>query len=126
MKLYDTDKEEKFIEKSFLTSKWKFLDTTDKSYERFWFLYAFGSDDDKTEVVVTDDPYEQQPQSTLLILNITSVIRAIRFCPTTKTQRGWSVEDYIEIVNTKDLNQILFDLPPESNLPSVVYTNYHW
>lgn len=115
MKLYDTDKEEKFIEQAFLNQNESFLESTTKAMVDFDFSTLFNNEDDKTAVLVTDNPYEQP--TSIYSSDFKYYEALFEQLDSAKQLQHKEVEvseDYIEIVNTKDLNQILFDLPPES------------
>ncbi len=117
MRLYDSVKEEKYVEKAVLEQNENFLDNGNDSGE-FDFSTLFSDDDDRTEVKITDSPFEKP----LSIYNNDSQFYAELFEQLSSANHlqynEVSVSDgYIEIMNHKDLDQILFDLPPESKPP---------
>lgn len=118
MKLYDVTKEEKFVEQAIMKQKEDFMDTNSNGVEDFDFSTLFSDQDDKTDVLITDDPYET-PLS--IYANEEKFYKELFEQLSTSNQLSHNevmVSDgYVEIVNRKELNQILFDLPPESKPP---------
>ena len=115
MKLYDTTKEEKFVENAFLKQDENFLDKTQNNNNGFDFSTLFGDTDDKTAAVITDNPFEKPlsiyQKDTQFYSELFDQLKSSNQIRSDEV----SVSDgYIEISNTKDLNQVLFDLPLES------------
>lgn len=116
MKLYDANKEEQFVEQAILTQNEDFLDHLEEQMADFDFSTLFSGQDDSTAVTITDEPFET---------NLTIYPNEAKFYTELFEQliasKQMNQEDiaeikdgYLEILNTKELNQILFDLPPES------------
>lgn len=116
MKLYDTSKEVALVEQAFLNQDEDFLDNLEGKMAEFDFSTLFVNQDDTTAVTITDNPYE---------INLSVYPNEAKFYTDLFEQLiasgQMSSEDiseikdgYLEILNTKELNQILFDLPPES------------
>lgn len=115
MKLYDSSKEEKLVENAFLTQNESFLDETSNDESAFDFSTLFDDEDDKTEAIITDSPFEKP---------VSIFANDKRFYQDLFEQLGSSRQlihnevtvnnDYVEILNHKELDQILFDLPSES------------
>jgi len=115
MKLYDTSKEEQLVEQAIMNQNESFLEDLDAKMAGFDFNTLFANQDDSTEVTITENPFE---------INLTIYPNEAKFYSDLFEQLSSSnqikpeevtVQDgYLEILNTKDLNQILFDLPPES------------
>jgi len=115
MKLYDTSKEEQLVEQAIMNQNESFLEDLDAKMTGFDFNSLFANQDDSTEVTITENPFE---------INLTIYPNEAKFYSDLFEQLSSSnqikpeevtVQDgYLEILNTKDLNQILFDLPPES------------
>jgi SNF2 family DNA or RNA helicase len=115
MKLYDVNQEVQMVEQAILNQNESFLDDLDNKISGFDFSTLFGSQDDSTAVTITTSPYET---------NLTIYPSEAKFYGDLFEQlssanqirsEDVTVQDgYLEILNTKDLNQILFDLPPES------------
>jgi len=116
MKLYDANKEEQFVEQAILTQNEDFLDHLEEQMAGFDFSTLFSGQDDSTAVTITDEPFET---------NLTIYPSEAKFYTELFEQliasKQMNPEDiaeikdgYLEILNTKELNQILFDLPPES------------
>ena len=96
-----------------------FRSTTQSETNGFDFSTLFGDIDDKTAAVITDDPFEKP----LSIYQKDKQFYSELFDQLKSSNQITSNEvsvsdDYVEITNTKDLNQVLFDLPYESK-PSV-------
>ena len=116
MKLYDTDKEVQMVEQAILTQNENFLDNPDDKMAGFDFSTLFSNQDDSTASKITDNPFET---------NLTIYPNEARFYTDLFEQLISSdqissgdisemKDGYLEILNTKELNRILFDLPPES------------
>ena len=115
MKLYDASKEEEYVENAILKGDDEYLESIDDKISGFDFSTLFDNESDSTDVLVTKNPYETNltiyPSEAKFYsdlfeqLNSSNQIR----------QEDVRVSDgYLEVLNNKDLNQILFDLPPES------------
>ncbi|MBK8632640.1 MAG: DEAD/DEAH box helicase [Saprospiraceae bacterium] len=115
MKLYDTSKEEQLVEQAIMNQNESFLEDLDAKMAGFDFNTLFANQDDSTEVTITENPFE---------INLTIYPSEAKFYSDLfeqlsssnqiKTEEVTVQDGYLEILNTKDLNQILFDLPPES------------
>jgi superfamily II DNA or RNA helicase len=119
MKLYDSTKEEKLVENAFLKQDVNFLDQTETNTNGFDFSTLFDDEDDKTAAIITANPFEKSltiyPKDSLFYNELFDQLKSssqIRPNEVTVT------EGYVEILNNKDLNHVLFDLPMESK-PSV-------
>ncbi|MBE0663981.1 MAG: DEAD/DEAH box helicase [Bacteroidales bacterium] len=109
MKLYDASKEEQLVEEAIMDQNETFLDDLEAKMKGFDFNTL------TTELTITTNPYET---------NLTIYPSEAKFYKDLFEQlssanqinvQDVTVQDgYLEILNTKDLNQILFDLPPES------------
>lgn len=115
MKLYDANKEEQLVEEAILNQDEEYLENTKDKMAGFDFSTLFANQDDTTPVTITDDPYE----TNLTIYPAESKFYSDLFEQLASSNQinteDVSVKNgYIEILNTKDLNQILYDLPPES------------
>ncbi len=115
MKLYDANKEEQLVEQAILSQDESFLDNLDTRMAGFDFNTLFDNQNDTTEVTVTDDPYETSltiyPGEAKFYKDLFEQLSSARQI---KPDEVTVLDGYLEILNTKDLNQILFDLPPES------------
>jgi SNF2 family DNA or RNA helicase len=115
MKLYDSNKEEQLVEQAIMNQNESFLEDLDKKIAGFDFNTLFANQDDSTDAIITANPYE---------INLTIYPNEAKFysdlfeqlssANQIKTEEVMVQDGYLEILNTKDLNQILFDLPPES------------
>lgn len=115
MKLYDTSKEELYVEEAILHENEEFLEKLDEKTIGFDFSTLFANESDATEVLITNNPFE----TTLTIYPNEAKFYSDLFEQLNSSDQinhdDVKVYDgYLEILNNKDLNQILFDLPPES------------
>lgn len=115
MKLYDSTKEEKIIENAFFKQDENYLEQIESSANGFDFSTLFGTDDDKTASVITENPYEEPlsiyPEDAQFYRDLFDQLKS-----SNQIQFGDVIvsDGYLEIKNTKDLDQVLFDLPEES------------
>jgi SNF2 family DNA or RNA helicase len=115
MKLYDSNKEEQFVEEAMLHENEDFLEKMDEKTAGFDFSTLFANESDTTDVLITNNPFET---------NLTIYPNEAKFYSDLFEQLNSTdqinhddvkvYDGYLEILNNKDLNQILFDLPPES------------
>jgi SNF2 family DNA or RNA helicase len=116
MKLYDTNKEEQLVEQAIMNQNESFLEDLDTKMAGFDFNTLFANQDDSTAVTITANPYE----TNLTIYPSESKFYSDLFEQLLSSNQIMEEEikkvdnTYFEVLNTKDLNQILFDLPPES------------
>ena len=115
MKLYDTNKEEQLVEEAILNQNENYLENLDTKVAGFDFSTLFANQDDSTAVTITDNPYE----TNLTIYPgegkfYTDLFEQLSSANQIKPEDVMAKDGYLEILNTKDLNQILYDLPPES------------
>ncbi|MFN9112808.1 MAG: helicase-related protein [Bacteroidota bacterium] len=116
MKLYDANKEEQLVEEAILRQDESFLDNLEAKVSGFDFNTLFANSDDSTPATITNDPYEKNltiyPGDAPFYRDLfEQLVSAGQIKP---EDIPVSQDGYLEILNTKDLNQILFDLPPES------------
>jgi len=115
MKLYDANKEEQFVEQAILNQNESFLEDLDDKIAGFDFSTLFANQDDSTAVTITDNPYETNltvyPSEAKFYSDLFEQLSSANQI---KTEDVTVQDGYLEILNTKDLNHILFDLPPES------------
>ncbi|MFN9998400.1 MAG: helicase-related protein, partial [bacterium] len=115
MKLYDTNKEVQLVEQAIMNQNESFLEDLDTKMAGFDFNTLFANQDDTTAVTITANPYE----TNLTIYSseakfYSDLFEQLSSANQIKTEDVTVQDGYLEILNTKDLNQILFDLPPES------------
>jgi len=119
MKLYDTNKEEKLVENAFLNQNADFLDSVEGMSKEFNYSTLFTNQDDTTEAVITDEPTEK---SISIFQNdddyYISLFEQLSSIGAESAKDVTVYDGYLEIVNTKDLNQTLYSLPQESK-PSI-------
>lgn len=112
MKLYDSNKEEELVELAIMDQNESFLENLDTKMAGFDFS---NYQDDSTAVTITDNPYETNltiyPSETKFYKDLFEQLSSAKQINNTDVIVK---DDYLEILNNKDLNQILFDLPPES------------
>lgn len=114
MRLYDVAKEEKLVEQALVKQDDQFLDdgATDEGFD---FSTLFDTEDDTTDALITDEPYEKTlsayaDDSTFY----KELFEQLRSAHQIKGNEVDVKHDYIEVLNTKELDQVLYDLPPES------------
>jgi hypothetical protein len=115
MKLYDSNKEEQLVEQAIMNQNESFLEDLDTKMAGFDFNTLFANQDDSTAVTITANPYETNltiyPSEAKFYADLFEQLSSANQI---KTEDVTVQDGYLEILNTKDLNQILFDLPPES------------
>jgi SNF2 family DNA or RNA helicase len=115
MKLYDSNKEEQLVEQAIMNQNESFLEDLDIKMAGFDFNTLFANQDDSTAVTITANPYETNltiyPSEAKFYSDLFEQLSSANQI---KTEDVTVQAGYLEILNTKDLNQILFDLPPES------------
>jgi SNF2 family DNA or RNA helicase len=115
MKLYDANKEEQLVEQAIMNQNESFLEDLDTKMAGFDFKSLFANQDDSTAVTITANPYETNltiyPSEAKFYSDL---FEQLSSASQIKTEDVTVQDGYLEILNTKDLNQILFDLPPES------------
>jgi len=115
MKLYDTIKEEHLVEQAILNQNVNYFENLNDKMSGFDFSTIFDNQDDSTAVTITDNPYDTSltiyPNEAKFYFDLFEQLTSAQQI----NQEDVVVrEGYLEILNTKDLNQILYDLPPES------------
>ena len=115
MKLYDSNKEEQLVEQAIMNQNESFLEDLETKMAGFDFNTLFANQDDSTAVIITANPYETNltiyPSEAKFYSDLFEQLSSANQI---KTEDVTVQDGYLEILNTKDLNQILFDLPPES------------
>jgi SNF2 family DNA or RNA helicase len=115
MKLYDANKEEQLVEQAIMNQNESFLEDLDTKMAGFDFNTLFENQDDSTAVTITSNPYETNltiyPSEAKFYYDLFEQLSSANQI---KIEDVTVQDGYLEILNTKDLNQILFDLPPES------------
>ncbi|MBP7808643.1 MAG: DEAD/DEAH box helicase [Bacteroidia bacterium] len=109
MKLYEAEQEENQVENAFLNQDEEFLEKKQEGG------FDFSTMCDTTEVTITDEPFEKP----LSIYNndfgfYKELFEQLSSGNQLSKNEVTVSDDYLEVINTKELNQILFDLPPES------------
>lgn len=115
MKLYDATKEEQLVEQAMFRQDEGFLEDNSSTVAGFDFSTLFDSQDDTTPATITDDPFEKQ---TSVYVNDAAFYKDLFEQLTSANQLANNEvafnDGYVEILNGKDLNQILYDLPSEA------------
>jgi SNF2 family DNA or RNA helicase len=117
MKLYDANKEEQLVEQAIMNQDESFLENEDleSKMASFDFNKLFANQDDSTAATITANPYETNltiyPSEAKFYSDLFEQLSSAKQI---KPEDVTVQDGYLEILNTKDLNQILFDLPPES------------
>ena len=112
MNLYDSKQEEKKVEEALINQDESYLDTSTDDF----YLNLFRGDD-STESIIVDNPivepisiYEKESNFYDELFHQLESKGLI-----SKNDYEFNKEDsYLEIINTKELNEVLYDLPPES------------
>ena len=112
MNLYDSKQEEKKVEEALINQDESYLDTSTDDF----YLNLFGGDD-STESIIVDNPivepisiYEKESNFYDELFHQLESKGLI-----SKNDYEFNKEDsYLEIINTKELKEVLYDLPPES------------
>jgi len=115
MHLYDAKKEELKVEKAMMSGEEDDQFLT-KSDEEFSYLSLFDEEDDKTPSVIDDKPIE--PIESFYKSDYDFYETLIRFLINNNALKAADVsfgaDGLIEFLNTEDLDQVLYALPPES------------
>jgi SNF2 family DNA or RNA helicase len=115
MKLYDPKKEAQRVEDGIYSQDVSYLEVEIKE-EEFDFSTLFENESEKTESVITDAPYEDQlsiyqdEQSFYTDLFEQLISNNLVH----RNEVLISQDGYLEIENTDELNQVLYDMPRES------------
>jgi len=112
MNLYDSKQEEKKVEEALINQDESYLDTSTDDF----YLNLFRGDD-STESIIVDNPivepisiYEKESNFYDELFHQLESKGLI-----SKNDYEFNKEDsYLEIINTKELKEVLYDLPPES------------
>ena len=112
MNLYDSKQEENKVEEALINQDESYLDTSKDDF----YLHLFGGDD-STESIIVDNPivdpisvYEKESNFYDELFHQLESKGLI-----SKNDYEFNKEDsYLEIINTKEINEVLYDLPPES------------
>ena len=112
MNLYDSKQEENKVEEALINQDESYLDTSNDDF----YLHLFGGDD-STESIIVDNPivdpisvYEKESNFYDELFHQLESRGLI-----SKNDYEFNKEDsYLEIINTKEINEVLYDLPPES------------
>ena len=109
MKLYDANKEEQFVEAAIMDQNESYLDDFESKIQGFDFNTLTNA------ITITSNPYETNltiyPSEAKFYSDLFEQLSSANQI---KTEDVTVKDGYLEILNTRDLNQILFDLPPES------------
>jgi hypothetical protein len=113
MQLYNANEEANKVVEAIEKQDVDFLE----ELENFDYGAAFINDDDTTKVTITDNPFEKQ----LTIFNkdfsyYTALFNQLNGDNLIKSKDFtiFEQDEFLELNNTKELNKILYDLPPES------------
>lgn len=115
MKLYDTSKEEQIVTEAILSQDEDYLEHLDARMAGFQLSTLFEQQEDTTAATITDQPFESLPSIYQREEKFYSdLFEQLSSSKQIKAEEVMVEDGYLEILNTKDLNQLLFDLPPES------------
>lgn len=112
LKKYDTEKEENFVEEMIISGDDKLLDT---SLENFDWDSIFGNESESTEVVINENPINTGTTFYFADFDYYKALTEYLIAVSSLQSRNVSVEDsLIEIINDKELDSYLYDLPQEA------------
>lgn len=116
MHLYDSRREEDYTAEALAQGDTDFLDHTLETEEEFDFSTLFADEDEATEATITDNPVLQTVSfygsNFDFYRNLVEYLRSRRALGTQQIEIG--VDGMLEIVNTPELDAVLYDLPPET------------
>lgn len=123
MKLYDAQKEEKLVEQALSQGNVGYLDALDTNESEFDFSTLFDNEDDKTEAIITKEPYEDAlsiyQNENEFYKDLFDQLQSSR--QINRNDVNYESDGYIEVQFTDELKQVLYDLPiearPEKNNP---------
>lgn len=115
MRLYDSAKEEKIVENALFRQDENYLDSPIDNVEDFDFATLFDDESETTDALVSDDPFEQ-PLSVYSSEAgfYTDLFEQLITNRQVRSEEVTVKDGYVEVLNTRDLNQLLYDLPVES------------
>ncbi len=116
MKLYNPEKEEHYVREAMLRQNPGYFESPEDTTDAFDFRTLFDDGDDTTAAIITDSPY-REPLSIYKdeAAFYTDLFEQLMAAGQVKPEDIPVMErGYLEIVNTREVNQILYDLPPES------------
>jgi SNF2 family DNA or RNA helicase len=115
MRLYDADKEEALTTRALIQGDAGFLERTAEGNGDFDFSTLF-EEDETTEVVITDKPLEEEASFYAsdfdFYADLVGYLQSKYILSRNQAEIG--VDGMIEVLNDRELNHILYDLPPES------------
>jgi ERCC4-related helicase len=115
MRLYDTNKEESLVEKAIKEGNTAFLETQEDD-EEFDFSSLFGEETEVTTPIVVENLYENTPSiyknDFQFYQELTEQLKSSKLLEPddVRTESG----GYLAIKNTSDMNNVLYDLPPQA------------
>lgn len=115
MRLYNSNKEERFVEKAFLKQDENYLEKRQADSE-FDFSVIFENESDITAPTIMEQPYEIPlsiyKQDDLFYKDLFEQLVSSGQISAAEIKEN--TLGYIELMNTSELNEVLFDLPPEA------------
>ena len=115
MHLYDSKQEEKYVENALAQGDEGYLDHNPDE-EEFDYASLWDDEDEATEATLTDQPIE--PSFSFFPDDMTyysTLIESLRANGLVKPQSiSIDNEDLVTVTNTEEIDQILFDMPPEA------------
>lgn len=112
MNLYDSKQEEKKVEEALINQDESYLDTSTDDF----YLNLFGGDDSTESIIVANpivEPISIYEKESNFYDELFHQLESKGLI--SKNDFEFNKEDsYLEIINTKELNEVLYDLPPES------------
>lgn len=115
MHLYDSDKEEERTRDAIIAGETDFLDAEDDE-DDFDFTSLFAEEEETTAAVITDDPIRKTvsfySSDFSFYSNLVEYLKSRGAVPPQSIEVG--VDTLLEVQNTKELEAVLYDLPPEA------------
>ncbi|MBL7791119.1 MAG: DEAD/DEAH box helicase [Saprospiraceae bacterium] len=116
MHLYDPQKEEELTTRALLSGDTAFLDKTPEDNGDFDFTTLFADEEETTAATVTDQPLDEEASFYAndfdFYSSLVDYLQSRNILGRHQAEKG--VDGLLEIVNDRELNQILYDLPPEA------------
>ncbi len=113
MRLYDADKEESLVTKAMTAGDEAFLETQEEDNA---FDFLWGDESETTEPIEIENPYENTPSiykdDFQFYIELTEQLKSSKLMGSddVRTESG----GYLAITNTKEINNLLYDLPPQA------------
>jgi len=116
MHLYDSKREEDYTAQAIAKGDTEYLDKAMETEEEFDFEKLFDAEEETTAAKVADDPIRNSvsfyDSNFAFYQNLVEYLQSRRAIDHQQITIG--VDEMLEVVNTQELNEVLFNLPPEA------------